>query len=70
MLLGLILAYVFLVTVLGFYATTLILIPFYMWILGIRAPKLLVIVTVVVLVLIYIVFTMGLKVPLPKGVLF
>lgn len=67
---AMILIYVLGIKLIGFYVVTLLVLVIYMWILGIRSIKPLVITTVIVMVLIYAVFTIGLKVPLPKGLLF
>ena len=52
----------------GFYLSTTVVLGFYMFIMGIRKPSTLTISVVVVMTVLYIVFTMMLKIRLPKGI--
>ncbi len=65
---AMIILYVVLIRVIGFYVTTAAALVVYMYVMGIHHPKTLAITTVSVMVLIYLVFTMALKVRLPKGI--
>lgn len=65
----LLLLYIFAVIYIGFYISTPIMLIGYMYLLGIRNTKTIVITTVVLMIFIYCLFTMQLGVPLPSGVL-
>lgn len=61
--------YVFLMPVIGFYAITLVYTLFTMPLMGIRKLKVLVPVPVLTVAVLYFVFTVQLRVPLPQGLL-
>lgn len=65
---AMILIYVLAIKHVGFYLSTTIILALYMFVMGIRKPSTLIITVVVVMVLIYLVFTVMLKVRLPKGI--
>lgn len=52
----------------GFILTTLISSGLIMWIMGERKWYLLVIIPIVLVALLYVIFSLGLRVPLPKGI--
>jgi hypothetical protein len=62
--------YLALITVLGFYFSSVVFLVTYMLFLGARKPKSMAIAIVGMLTFIYFVFTVQLKVPLPRGIFF
>lgn len=66
---ALLILYVLAVVNIGFYIATPIMLVCYMWFMGIRKIRTILITTVIVMAFVYILFTMQLKVPLPKGIL-
>ncbi len=65
-----IIAYVLLMTRLGFFAATVLFMPVVMLFMGYRKPIPIVCVTAGMLAFVYILFVLELKVRLPKGILF
>lgn len=63
------LVYVVAMPKVGFYVTTLAMLIVYMRVLGIRSWKTILIVTVIVMLFIFGLFTLGLNIPLPTGIL-
>lgn len=63
------LAYVLAIPHLGFYFSTAVMMIVYMFYLGARSIKSISLVTAVVLVVVYLVFTFQLGVPLPSGII-
>jgi len=66
---AMILLYVLGIRFIGFYVTTLPVLILYMRLLGIRSLKPLLITAAAVMALLYLVFSVGLHVPLPRGIL-
>lgn len=62
-------AYVVGVHFLGFYTATALMLLVYMYHLGIRSVKTMAVVTLVVCVAVFFVFSLQLEVPLPRGIL-
>jgi hypothetical protein len=62
--------YLSLIKVLGFYFSSVIFLVAYMWYLGARKPKSMAIAIVGMLTFIYLIFSVQLKVPLPRGIFF
>ena len=67
---ALIVAYVILIVVIGFFPATIIFCPVIMLYYGIRSVKVLLLVTVIQALFIYLLFVVQLKVLLPHGILF
>lgn len=65
----LMIGYIVCITLLGFYTATALMMIVYMHHLGIRSLRTLATVTVIMSVLIYLIFTLQLEVPLPRGLL-
>lgn len=61
-------AYVVLIPVVGFYATTVVFLPLTMTLLGIRRPIPIMAITVISVLAIYFIFTSQLQVRLPTGI--
>lgn len=69
MVLLMLIAYILIMPLIGFYLTTPFMLVGYMRLLGIKSWKTIVIVAVVVLLFIFCLFTLGLGIPLPEGIL-
>lgn len=67
--LGMLVLYVLAVIHIGFYIATPVMLVCYMYFMGIRNKKTILITTAVVMVFVYCLFTMQLGVPLPAGLL-
>jgi hypothetical protein len=67
--LALLILYVLAVIYIGFYISTPIMLVGYMWFMGIRNKKTILVTTVIVMAFVYCLFTLQLGVPLPKGIL-
>ena len=64
-----VLGYVLGMKTLGFYTSTVLMLMTFMYFMGITSIKTILIVTVIVTALVYLVFSVQLRVPLPTGVL-
>ncbi len=62
-------AYVVGITALGFYSATVLMMVVYMYHLGMRSARTIVLVTAIVTILVYLIFSLQLEVPLPEGIL-
>jgi hypothetical protein len=60
--------YLIILSLVGFFATTLVYLPVMIWLLGIRKLKTIAFSTIFVVVFIYMIFGAFLRVPLPQGV--
>lgn len=69
MVLGLLILYVLGVIYIGFYISTPIMLVCYMFFMGIKNIKTILVTTAVVMIFVYCLFTMQLGVPLPAGII-
>ena len=67
---GIMAGYVIMIIVIGFFPATIIASPVLMLYFGIRKIKVLVLVTIIMTLLVYFVFVIQLRSPLPVGILF
>lgn len=65
-----VIAYVLGIKNIGFYASTLVVLPVFMRFLGIRSLKRILLITLVVSAIVYLIFSVQLGVLLPAGILF
>lgn len=63
-------AYLVLIPLLGFYVASAVFMVAFMLFLGARTPKSIAVAIIAMLLFIYILFTVQLRVPLPRGILF
>lgn len=64
-----VIAYIIGMRLLGFYVSSLLMIAGMMYFLGARSVKSIILVTVIVTAVVYLIFTVQLRVPLPRGLL-
>ena len=67
---ALIVAYIILIVVVGFFPATIIFCPAIMFYFGIRKARMLVIATLAQALFVYLLFTLQLNVPFPSGIIF